>query len=157
MLFSYIFRKSNIYLVQIYQKQTNLKNTTSSPNCQHHHLNNSKTMATLSIDSSIHLTHSLPSLLKTPKCISNTLVNFPLNNLKKPILSSSLYSPGVSYNTPKALSVKTSGSENDVSDGKKKTNPIVVIDNYDSFTYNLCQVLFLEPLFHFSTSIMFVF
>lgn len=117
-------------------------------------------MATFSIDSSIHLTHSPSPLLKPPKCVPNTLVNFPLNN-HKPILSSS-FSQAVSYTTPKALSVKTTGSEttgseNDVSDAKKKTNPIVVIDNYDSFTYNLCQVYFLEPFFHFSTFIIFVF
>ncbi|KAL8105786.1 anthranilate synthase beta subunit 2, chloroplastic-like [Apium graveolens] len=92
-------------------------------------------MATLSIESSIHLTHSSFPLLKPQKCLSNTLLNFPLKT-QKPILSSSL---GVSYTTPKALSVKT--SENDVSDVKNKTNPIVVIDNYDSFTYNLCQYI----------------
>lgn len=97
-------------------------------------------MATLSIDSSIHLTHSPSSLLKPSKCIPNTLVNFPLNN-HKPILSSSLYSQAISYTTPKALSVKTTESVNDVSDAQKKTNPIVVIDNYDSFTYNLCQYI----------------
>ncbi|CAK9176617.1 unnamed protein product [Ilex paraguariensis] len=41
---------------------------------------------------------------------------------------------------PMAVSEKTSLSPA-VSDTKKPTNPIIVIDNYDSFTYNLCQYM----------------
>lgn len=43
----------------------------------------------------------------------------------------------------------------DVKERKNNKNPIVVIDNYDSFTYNLCQVccslyFFFYFLFHFT-------
>ncbi|KAL8520826.1 hypothetical protein ACS0TY_011399 [Phlomoides rotata] len=41
--------------------------------------------------------------------------------------------------TPLAVSEKTSFSVN--SSPPKRTAPIVVIDNYDSFTYNLCQYM----------------
>lgn len=92
-------------------------------------------MASFSGVNLIHLTHSLSPPHKSPKCVS-TLVNFPLHN-HTPIISSS-----ISFRQPKSLSVKTtSDSFNVVSDTKKINNPIVVIDNYDSFTYNLCQYI----------------
>ncbi|PIN07116.1 Anthranilate synthase, beta chain [Handroanthus impetiginosus] len=46
----------------------------------------------------------------------------------------------VTPKTPQAISEKTSVSSVN-SSPKRATNPIVVIDNYDSFTYNLCQYM----------------
>ena len=45
-----------------------------------------------------------------------------------------------------SMSIAESNSRPPVLDNKTK-NPIVVIDNYDSFTYNLCQVFSLDPIF----------
>ncbi|KAI3453206.1 hypothetical protein Pfo_009869 [Paulownia fortunei] len=42
--------------------------------------------------------------------------------------------------TPLAISEETSATVNS-SSSKRATNPIIVIDNYDSFTYNLCQYM----------------
>ena len=41
---------------------------------------------------------------------------------------------------PKATAGVLEANSNSPISAKKSTNPIVVIDNYDSFTYNLCQV-----------------
>ncbi|KAK6146682.1 hypothetical protein DH2020_020551 [Rehmannia glutinosa] len=43
--------------------------------------------------------------------------------------------------TPLAISGNTSVSSVNSSSSKRTTSPIVVIDNYDSFTYNLCQYM----------------
>ncbi|WOH13259.1 hypothetical protein DCAR_0832768 [Daucus carota subsp. sativus] len=92
-----------------------------------------------SVFSSTLLTHPVLAL-QPPKCATNSLVNFPLNS-HKPILASSFYAPAGGFRTAQALSAKTSEAVNAVSGEKKKTDPIVVIDNYDSFTYNLCQYI----------------
>lgn len=44
---------------------------------------------------------------------------------------------------PKATASVLEASSNSSISAKKSNNPIVVIDNYDSFTYNLCQVHFI--------------
>ncbi|KAL6579533.1 Ankyrin repeat and SOCS box protein 2 [Orobanche minor] len=43
--------------------------------------------------------------------------------------------------TPLAISGNTSVSSVNSSCSERNTNPIAVIDNYDSFTYNLCQYM----------------
>lgn len=95
------------------------------------------------------LTHSQSPPLKTPKFIADKLVKFPLNT-HKPYLSCS--QAAITYGTAGALSE----TSNVVLDTKKKTNPIVVIDNYDSFTYNLCQVWFSKNPTFFSPLSLYV-
>ncbi|KAL0326807.1 UNVERIFIED_CONTAM: Anthranilate synthase beta subunit, chloroplastic [Sesamum angustifolium] len=43
--------------------------------------------------------------------------------------------------TTMAVSEKSSVSSVNSSSSKREVNPIIVIDNYDSFTYNLCQYM----------------
>lgn len=83
----------------------------------------------------IQQTSSLFPPKKTPECPSR-FVSFPLH---KP--AGSFSSPTFGLEIPLAVSGKNSVSSGVVPDRKKTTNPIVVIDNYDSFTYNLCQYM----------------
>jgi len=47
-----------------------------------------------------------------------------------------------------ALNALETNSDFPISAKKSINHPIVVIDNYDSFTYNLCQVGSLAPFCH---------
>ncbi|KAL0446696.1 UNVERIFIED_CONTAM: Anthranilate synthase beta subunit, chloroplastic [Sesamum latifolium] len=59
--------------------------------------------------------------------------------------TSTLHHHTLSHSTPPkttmAVSGKSSVSSVNSSSSKRDANPIIVIDNYDSFTYNLCQYM----------------
>ncbi|KAK2984958.1 hypothetical protein RJ640_005393 [Escallonia rubra] len=93
-------------------------------------------MATCSFSQSTFI-RPKPSL--PPKALTNlSRVSFYLSNTAhaapSPLAKQTKLAPKLPLTVPEA-------SISPVFSDKKATNPIVVIDNYDSFTYNLCQYM----------------
>jgi len=76
----------------------------------------------------------------TPPCLLLSSLSLPSHKSFLSHASSSLRKENRIMTMPMALS-ENSSVLFPVDAEKKTTNPIVVIDNYDSFTYNLCQYM----------------
>ncbi|GFP83592.1 anthranilate synthase beta subunit 1 chloroplastic [Phtheirospermum japonicum] len=91
------------------------------------------------------LAHSV-SLFKTSSIVLSPQMTQPLKTQSVGFFTSTHHHHRIlSYSappkTPLAISGITSVSPVNSSSSKRNTSPIVVIDNYDSFTYNLCQYM----------------
>ncbi|GMP92903.1 hypothetical protein CsSME_00042950 [Camellia sinensis var. sinensis] len=80
---------------------------------------------------------SLPSKTLTPHPPTGSRVSLPFRNHGSLLLLRMAEHSKI----PMAVSQNASVASQLVSVKNKITNPIVVIDNYDSFTYNLCQYM----------------
>ena len=87
-----------------------------------------------------------PSLL-TPKTKTLHAQNSPLfpqhNYNQLSLKTRNGFVPKASFApvpVPVPVPVQSNSNSNSAFPTKKSDNPIIVIDNYDSFTYNLCQV-----------------
>ncbi|CAL5427890.1 unnamed protein product [Camellia sinensis] len=85
---------------------------------------------------------SLPRKTLTPHPPTGSRVSLPFRNHGS-LLLLRMAEPS---KIPMAVSQNASVASQLVSVKNKITNPIVVIDNYDSFTYNLCQEMYMGEL-----------